>query len=202
MSTDTQDHTVPPPGAPQVRASDTLPAEGSGVSGDFDLTDRDKLRRELETELGHDFEPNRRAVANLLGGLPFNTRDALENARTLDGTLLLNDAESVKYLMKVAAGGGVGAPQDMTPGERLANIKEMMRSDPKAYRANEGIQLEYRRLLREGHEPSAGPLPSGSAGVESELASLKSMMGDRKSAYWRHPHLQARYRELINAKKP
>lgn len=47
-------------------------------------------------------------------------------------------------------------------------------------------------------------LPSGEAsakGLESEISTLKGMMGDRSSKYWKGPEsakLQARYRELVD----
>jgi hypothetical protein len=62
----------------------------------------------------------------------------------------------------------------------------------------ETMQERYRALI--AARDNGTPLPPGPSAEERELLEIKSMMGNRTSAYWRGPRsatLQARYRELL-----
>lgn len=97
----------------------------------------------------------------------------------------------------------------------LELVPEHIRDDFLVARGPDGVMLGnnpevIRWLAQTARElnPMAAVVPgSGTNAVqalESELANLKTMMGDRQSEYWKGPKsaaLQARYRELIGARQ-
>lgn len=70
--------------------------------------------------------------------------------------------------------------------------------------ADNPVIVKWLNGLAREINPMAGVLPSGDGNmkaVETEMADLRKMMGDKSSAYWKGPDAaknQARYRELIS----
>lgn len=80
----------------------------------------------------------------------------------------------------------------------IVEIKEVIRSDPNAYYADERLQIRYGALLDARQAGGSAPPVNAAAG---ELAEIKKLVAVQDSAYWEGPRsqrLQARYAELLD----
>lgn len=109
----------------------------------------------LHKEWGAEFRPNMNAMLSLLDGLPAAVKDDFRGGRLADGTPLLAHPDTIKWL--------VGLAREMNPSAALLPnggdtsvagieteikaIEDKMRSDRKAYNADEGMQSRYRDLI-------------------------------------------------------
>lgn len=114
----------------------------------------EKITDQLHTEWGPDFRANYNAVHNLLDAAPEGMKEKLLASRQPDGTPLGSDLDFIKWLanqsreLNPAATlipGGGNTPDAV--GNRIAEIEKIMKTDRKAYNADEKMQKEYRDLL-------------------------------------------------------
>lgn len=93
---------------------------------------------------------------------------------------------------------------DMFPAEDMANLLTGKTADGRVIGNDPRVLAFLDRLAREV-DPAGAVVPGASnapAAIQSEMATLQKMMGDKNSEYWQGPKSasnQARYRELIDA---
>lgn len=119
-----------------------------------DKSSLDETHNALRDEWGADFRANVNMINAHLSSAPGNIKDRMLGARASDGTPLLNDPGVMKYLAGMAremnpaatiVGAGpnsVGAVND-----EIARIEGRMKTDRKAYMADDREQARYRELL-------------------------------------------------------
>lgn len=115
---------------------------------------------ELRAEFGADFRRNMNMVSGLLQGAPEGVREMLMDARTEDGTRLINSPNALRWLTQLS--------REINPVSAVV--------------------------------PGAGA--NAGQAISDELDTIKSLMGDPKSEYWKGPKaekMQARFRDLVNA---
>ena len=114
----------------------------------------DKKRTAAEMQRQH-----RGELPSLLGDaakcidvmMPDRLRYVIENARDANGSLILNDASTLRWLSEIWRGRRELSPnsprQRETNPSRKAEIEAIMKSDRSRYMRDEQMQAEYRRLL-------------------------------------------------------
>lgn len=105
----------------------------------------------LQDQLGNDTPQAMRLVEQHLQSLPPEERARLANATTRDGSRALASPDAVMALLRTAMG-----PLPRTKAAMEAEIeatRAAMRKDPKAYYANDKIQLRFRAILEALHGP-------------------------------------------------
>ena len=115
---------------------------------------------------------------------------------------VLREEYGPKYMVEVKRGvdflrGAIGDTADQLIGGRLADGTPVGNS-PEMIRWLNSLARELQPISTV--VPGAGT--NAMQAVEAEMASLKKMMGDRSSDYWKGPTAaknQARYRELVEA---
>jgi len=135
--------------------SERMAAEADEADAELhDTTDRS-----LREEWGGDFKRNVNAIATIFPSA--DLRDRLLAGRTADGKIIGDDPEVVKFLAGLALdlnpamtvlNGGNGGPTSVT--DRLAELKEMMKSNPDKY-WSPAIQAEELRLIEAQQKMSA-----------------------------------------------
>lgn len=112
-----------------------------------DREDAKKAEKVLREEWGGEYEITVKLLAQYMAGLSREERERIEKEEMPDGSLALNNPEKVKQLAKLARSGGKAAA-GKSPAERIAEIKEYMRTNRSKYLRDERTQAEYRDLLR------------------------------------------------------
>ena len=125
--------------------------------GADDLAAKQSLEDELRTDWG---SSDYRANINLVGALAAShlgqeAAELLLGARAADGTALFNNRNVMEMFVKLAREqnpsgvilSGDGNDPLTAVGDRLAEIRKMMRDDRKGYNENDAVQKEYRTLL-------------------------------------------------------
>jgi len=110
---------------------------------------------ELHGEWGNDFRGNINAINGLLDLAPEGVKDKLLSARMADGTPVMSDPGTLRFLMTIVnqvnpAGTIVpsgGMNQLSTVEDRISEIETMMRENRKAYNNDLKVQEEYRKLI-------------------------------------------------------
>ena len=108
----------------------------------------------LRAEWGNEYRPNINAIKGLINTLPESVRDLFSNARLGDGNALLNHPDMARWLAHTArtlnptatvvpnAGANVAGAID----DEIAGIEKLMRTDRKAYNADQKMQQRLREL--------------------------------------------------------
>lgn len=109
----------------------------------------------LHAEWGAEFRPNMNMIDGLLDTAPAGVKDLIKFGRLSDGTPIMANPDAIRWLNNMAreinpvttvvpnAGANVsGAIED-----EIAKIEKTMRTDRKAYNADEKMQARYRDLL-------------------------------------------------------
>lgn len=94
---------------------------------------------ELRAEFGNDFRRNMNMVSGLLAGAPGNVKEMLMDARTEDGTRIINSPDTLRWLTQLAREinpvaavvPGAGANAGQAISDEIANITKLM-GDPKS----------------------------------------------------------------------
>lgn len=123
--------------------------------GAADQAQKTETEDKLRSSWGNDYRANVNAVNNYISQLPQPAAEALLNARAPDGRAIMNIPEVVSWfaqqartLNPLALVVPSGAPATgATVDARITEIEKMMRTTPKAYRADEKVQSEYRTLI-------------------------------------------------------
>lgn len=174
--------------AAQARQQEFRDQQAAGETGEL-----------LRAEWGEgEYATNRELIRTWISEMPGSLQRALRTATNDDGIPIFSDPDALRWLAK-AARRGAPTSQYVSREAELAALKQAM-SNPREWSKDLAGQARYRDLTRDGVQAGSGPLPSGSAGVEGELAQLKSMMSNKRSAYWKGPNaelFQARYRALV-----
>jgi hypothetical protein len=116
-----------------------------------------------------------------------------------DGMMGLHTEAVWHWLLEL---GTAPAPNSKDSGksvdQEIADIKQVMATDYRAYERDPRMQDRYRALLEaKANGTAASPVDS----EDAEIARLQAQMRDRRSEYWRGPNaavVQARYRMLIS----
>jgi hypothetical protein len=160
---------------------------------------------------GYEFQANVSLGESCLNSMPPVVSDAIINARTEDGTPLLNHPEGIRWLMELARGGGRAAPKDKGRDEELLELRTLMaQPNSKYHKGPEAAKLQARyRDLVGGESSTPQPskrydslltkvgnemIPSDMAGSH-ELAQLREKM--KTKAWFKDEKSQRRYRQLI-----
>lgn len=109
----------------------------------------------LRAEWGGEYRTNVNAIQGMVDTIPADVRDAFTNARLGDGTALLANPSMVRWLVHTARTinpmatvvPGAGANIAGAIDDEISQIETVMRTDRKAYNANEKMQARYRDLL-------------------------------------------------------
>jgi chorismate mutase len=104
-----------------------------------------ETRAELEGLWGSKLESNRSALNKYLDRHPYG--EAIRNARLADGRPLASHAPFLQRLLPLALRPGNDLPTEDPKAERQA-IEALMKSNRKAYFADEKMQSRYRELVR------------------------------------------------------
>ena len=118
---------------------------------ELDVWDREnaqKARQALETVWGLDAQARVNEVKELLQSGPPGTLEALHSARHLDGTLLLNDPEFLRWMhnMNARASASYSGDSQTTTDRRISEIEDIMRTNRTRYNKDESLQRELRNL--------------------------------------------------------
>ncbi len=109
---------------------------------------------------------------------------------------------------RAALQSGLGIGYDAEVDLAKSRLKELPAEDRKRLfnerQENGRLRIndpwEIRRLADEASEPTPELRAAVQANGGDELATLRTMMRDKTSIYWRDPRVQARYRKLIERK--
>lgn len=80
---------------------------------------------------------------------------------------------------------------------QIREIRDAMRTDPRNYFADEGMQSRLRDLY-DARETGVAPSPKTAGG---ERAAIEKVMKTDINRYWRDPDMQARYLQLLEAEE-
>lgn len=109
----------------------------------------------LHAEWGAEFRPNMNMVDGLLDTAPAGVKDLIKFGRLSDGTPIMANPDAIRWLNNMAreinpvttvvpnAGANVSGAID----DEIKKIETTMRTDRKAYNADEKMQARYRDLL-------------------------------------------------------
>lgn len=109
----------------------------------------------LHAEWGTEFRPNMNMIDGLLDTAPAGVKDLIKFGRLSDGTPIMANPDAIRWLNNMAreinpvttvvpnAGANVSGAID----DELKKIETTMRTDRKAYNADEKMQQRYRDLL-------------------------------------------------------
>lgn len=109
----------------------------------------------LHAEWGAEFRPNMNMIEGLLDTAPAGVKDLIKFGRLSDGTPIMAHPDAIRWLNNMAreinpvttvvpnAGANVSGAID----DELKKIETTMRTDRKAYNADEKMQQRYRDLL-------------------------------------------------------
>jgi hypothetical protein len=119
-----------------------------------DSQDREAAETELRQQWGGDYKANKNILSSYLTGLPPAVKDAIENARDIDGKGLLNNPGVMQWLI-----GMVREVQDVSTllldtssgagkavESRIAEIEGIMRTDRPRYNKDAAMQAELENL--------------------------------------------------------
>jgi hypothetical protein len=120
-----------------------------------DGRDKEEVQTALRQEWGNDYKANVNINANYLQSLPPDVRDAITNARDLDGRALVNHAGVLKWLTEVARNNAdvstlmldTGGNAMKSINQRIAEIEGILRTDRQKYNKDTAMQKEYEDLL-------------------------------------------------------
>jgi hypothetical protein len=110
----------------------------------------------LRLEWGGDYRTNMNGISALLDTAPAGVKDKLKNSRTADGTPLMSDPDTLKFLVgmfrtinPVTTIGISGDDAAVAKGidAELDSIKETMRTNRAKYNKDEKMQARYRELI-------------------------------------------------------
>jgi hypothetical protein len=109
----------------------------------------------LRAEWGGEYRTNVNAIKGLIDTMPQDIQDAFANARLGDGTALMSNPHMARWLVHTARTinpmatvvPGAGANAASQIDDEIGQIETLMRTDRKAYNANEKMQERYRILL-------------------------------------------------------
>lgn len=109
----------------------------------------------LHQEWGAEFRPNMNMIENLLNSAPGGIGDSIKYGRLSDGTPIMSNPDAIRWLNGLAReinpvttllpnshGGSLADSID----SEIANIEKTMRTDRKAYNADEKMQARLRDL--------------------------------------------------------
>ncbi len=108
----------------------------------------------LRAEWGGEYRTNINAIKGLISTLPESVRDLFSNARLGDGNALINNPDMARWLVHTSrtlnpaatvvpnAGANVAGAID----DEIAGIEKLMRTDRKAYNADQKMQQRLREL--------------------------------------------------------
>ena len=108
----------------------------------------------LRQEWGGDYRRNLNVMHSYLDTLPAAVKEAFTNGRMADGTPIGYSAEALKWLTGLATEAnplatvvpGAGANQASAVADEIAKIEGFMRTNRKAYNADEKMQARLREL--------------------------------------------------------
>jgi hypothetical protein len=121
---------------------------------EIDEEDRTHTLDALNVEWGGQFRRNINLVKNMLTRFPAEVRELLENSRLSDGTAMFNNPEVLRGFAALAlelnpTGTVVAGDGDNMKAidDEIKEIEQTMRTNRRAYNADEGMQKRYRELI-------------------------------------------------------
>lgn len=119
-----------------------------------DESTRNTVEDALRAEWGNDYRTNINSIQGLLGSAPPEVSELISNARTPDGTALMNDPKTLRWLVSLARevnpvhtivpGAGSGAAMGKSVEDEISTIEKFMRENRPAY--NKDVKAQNRLL--------------------------------------------------------